>query len=96
MMKFLAARDETYSKESSKMVGSSANKKFSEAFHAFIDLCLQLDPNNRPGANELLSHEFFKQCRKTDITLFDILKSVKPLNERFVDTAGNLNKKSTT
>ncbi|KAJ8683043.1 hypothetical protein QAD02_018835 [Eretmocerus hayati] len=66
-----------------------AKRAFSEAFHSITELCLQCDPNNRPSVNYLLGHSFFKQCRKTDVSLLDILKSVKPLNEYFGDFIGN-------
>jgi serine/threonine protein kinase len=65
-----------------------ASRKFSEPFHAITELCLQCDPSNRPGVNQLLAHSFFKQCKKTNTTLLSILKPVKPLNERFVETVG--------
>lgn len=65
-----------------------ATRKFSEPFHAIAELCLQCDPSQRPGISQLLAHSFFKQCRKADTTLLNLLKHIKPLNERFMETLG--------
>lgn len=66
-----------------------ATRKFSEPFHDIAELCLQCDSSHRPGINQLLAHPFFKQCRKTNTTLLNLLKHIKPLNERFMETLGN-------
>lgn len=57
-------------------------------------MCLQSDPGNRPSATQLISHQFFKQCRKTDETLVDILKVVTPIHQRKIEYAGTLEKKT--
>ena len=71
-----------------KNIEAMAAHRFSESFHAFTELCLQYNPSKRPGISQLLAHKFIKQCKKTDNTLLDILKPVKPLNECFVESTG--------
>ena len=43
------------------------NRRFSPAFHAFVQACCQLESEDRPSARELLEtpHPFLKQVRKT-------------------------------
>ncbi|KAI9310298.1 kinase-like domain-containing protein [Dichotomocladium elegans] len=38
---------------------------FKPAFREFVQLCLQLDPRQRPSAKELLKHKLFKNPKKT-------------------------------
>ncbi|KAL7414032.1 kinase-like domain-containing protein, partial [Mrakia frigida] len=38
--------------------------QFSRDFRAFVSLCLQRDPKERPTAKDLLKHKFIKQARK--------------------------------
>ncbi|OXU26387.1 hypothetical protein TSAR_013421 [Trichomalopsis sarcophagae] len=66
-----------------------STRKFSEPFHAITELCLECDLSNRPGIDQLLAHSFFKQCRKANTTLLNLLKHIKPLNERFKETLGD-------
>jgi len=39
---------------------------FTKAFKDFIELCLQRDPKDRPGAKDLLKHPFIRRARKTN------------------------------
>ncbi|XP_051157149.1 STE20-related kinase adapter protein alpha [Leptopilina boulardi] len=72
-----------------KRIESLSTRKFSEPFHSITEVCLQRDPGNRPSATQLISHPFFKQCRKTDETLIDILKIVTPIHQRKIEYAGD-------
>lgn len=66
-----------------------STRKFSESFHDIAEYCVQCDPNDRPSITQLLSHVFFKQCKKSDTNLLDILKPIKPIDEDFVENLGN-------
>lgn len=50
-------------------------RQFSTAFHTFTSgLCMNFDPQKRPDASKLLSHNFIKQLRKSPATsLLDFL-----------------------
>ncbi|KAM3855285.1 STE20-related kinase adapter protein beta isoform 2-T2 [Vipera latastei] len=49
-------------------------KTFSPAFHNLIELCLHQDPEQRPSARGLLSHDFFKQVKEdTKSSLLSLL-----------------------
>lgn len=54
------------------------NRKLSEPFHHFSELCLQREPSRRPTASQLLSHSFFKQIKKSDF-LPNLISRAKPI-----------------
>lgn len=39
-------------------------REFSEPFHYLVELCLERQPDKRPSPARLLTHPFFKQCRR--------------------------------
>ncbi|XP_061701192.1 STE20-related kinase adapter protein alpha isoform X2 [Syngnathoides biaculeatus] len=68
--------------------GSSAsghpyNRTFSPHFHAFVELCLQRDPEKRPCASALIGHPFFKQIsqlkRRPSEVLPELLRPATPI-----------------
>ena len=84
--------DETSDEQntSRKRIEVFSSRKFSEAFHSIAELCAQRDPSNRPNINLLLNHPFFKQCRKSEESLVDILKSVPLIQDRYRSWDGNI------
>ncbi|XP_032392910.1 STE20-related kinase adapter protein alpha isoform X1 [Etheostoma spectabile] len=49
---------------SSSSGGHPYNRTFSPHFHAFVELCLQREPEKRPSATTLIGHPFFKQIKR--------------------------------
>jgi len=68
-------------------------RRFSQPFHQFTELCLQRDPTVRPSASQLLAHSFFKQCRQRHgdalPTVPQLLRPVMPICEHRNDSQGN-------
>ncbi|XP_034567256.1 STE20-related kinase adapter protein alpha isoform X1 [Notolabrus celidotus] len=69
--------------EASSSSGHPYNRTFSPHFHAFVELCLQRDPEKRPSATTLVSHPFFKQVckikRRPSEALPELLRPVSPI-----------------
>lgn len=79
-----------YSDDDSQSQGNLGDvyrmRHFSDTFHNFTELCLQRDPARRPSAAQLSRHLFLKQCRKSSISLHDILAMVTPIADH-IDVA---------
>ncbi len=56
--------------------------KYSKAFKDMIDSCLQKDPTKRPTAEKLLQHSFFKQAKKPEHLVKNLLNDLPPLDVR--------------
>lgn len=67
----------------------SLSRKFSDSFHKITEVCLQYDPSNRPSIGQLLNHSFFKQCRRSDTNLAEILQAIEPLHKHFANFANS-------
>lgn len=50
--------------------------KYSKQFTQMIDMCLKKDPKERPSAEKLLEHSFFKNTKKTDYLVKNLLKGL--------------------
>ncbi|KAJ5066244.1 sterile20-like kinase isoform b-related [Anaeramoeba ignava] len=54
-------------------------EKWSKTLKDFLALCLTKDPDKRPGAIELLEHEFIKKAKGTHQTLLELIDRTKAL-----------------
>lgn len=71
----------TNGEPSSSSGGNPYSRTFSSHFHAFVELCLQRDPEKRPSASTLIGHSFFKQIkRRPSEVLPDLLRPVSPMS----------------
>ncbi|XP_046421478.1 STE20-related kinase adapter protein alpha [Neodiprion fabricii] len=66
-----------------------SSRKFSEPFHALTELCLLRNPSDRPTMSQLAVHPFFKQCRRNDESLIEILRCVTSISEKHAHSAGD-------
>lgn len=57
------------------------HRLYTEGFHQFVVCCLQRDAVLRPTVSQLLQHVLFKQCRRSNSSLFDLLHSLVPTAE---------------
>ncbi|XP_046893690.1 STE20-related kinase adapter protein alpha isoform X2 [Hypomesus transpacificus] len=65
---------------SSSSVNHPYSRTFSPHFHAFVELCLQRDPEKRPCATTLIGHSFFKQIkRRPSEALPELFQPVSPI-----------------
>ncbi|MCL7045609.1 hypothetical protein MKW94_014062 [Papaver nudicaule] len=58
------------------------DKKFSKSFREMIAMCLMKDPRQRPSAQHLLKHSFFKKARSNDYIARTILKGLPTVGDR--------------
>lgn len=65
-------------------------RRFSEPFHQFAELCLQRDPTHRPSAGQLIAHSYFKPCRRGGVSVPQLLHPVMPICDRRVDSQDDL------
>ncbi|CAO3594453.1 unnamed protein product [Absidia cylindrospora] len=72
----------TLSNDPPTLMRETTKHKYSKIFKDMIDLCLCKDPFNRPTAEKLLLHPFFKQARKKDYLVKNILLGLPPLERR--------------
>jgi len=59
------------------------HKKFSKAFKDMVASCLHQDPSQRPTAEALSKHSFFKNCMDSDFLVKNILQELPSVEERF-------------
>ncbi|CAL8304344.1 unnamed protein product [Merluccius merluccius] len=56
------------------------SRTLSPHFHAFVELCLQREPEKRPSATTLIGHPFFKQIkRRPSEALPELFRPVSPI-----------------
>lgn len=59
------------------------NKKtISRAFKEMVGLCLKQEPDERPTAESLLNHSFFKNCKENEARGFEFLQGLPSLENR--------------
>lgn len=64
-----------------------ANRLFTEAFHQFTELCLLRNHLERPSAAQMLTHSFFKHCRRHH-NITELLHPVIPMSDRIATNPG--------
>ncbi|XP_065868767.1 mitogen-activated protein kinase kinase 3 [Euphorbia lathyris] len=69
---------------------SPSKHKFSSEFCSFIDACLQKEPNARPTAEQLLSHEFITKYAHHEVDLAAFVQSVFDPTQKMKDLADML------
>ncbi|KAJ3601110.1 hypothetical protein NHX12_032083 [Muraenolepis orangiensis] len=68
------------STSSSSAGGHPYSRTLSPHFHAFVELCLQREPEKRPSATTLIGHSFFKQIkRRPSEALPELFRPVSPI-----------------
>lgn len=64
-------------------------RTFSEPFHQVAELCLLRHPGDRPTAAQLLTHTFFKYCRR-NYNMIELLHPVIPMSDRIANNPGTV------
>ncbi|XP_030204511.1 STE20-related kinase adapter protein alpha isoform X2 [Gadus morhua] len=60
--------------------GHPYSRTLSPQFHAFVELCLQREPEKRPSATTLIGHPFFKQIkRRPSEALPELFRPLTPI-----------------
>ncbi len=60
---------------------STLSRRFSDSFHAFVDLCSDRNVALRPSPKQLLNHFFFKPLRRINISVPELLRPAVPYTE---------------
>eukprot|EP00835_Amoeboradix_gromovi_P001147 NODE_46_length_27655_cov_0.671796.p6 type:complete len:598 gc:universal NODE_46_length_27655_cov_0.671796:110-1903(+) len=60
----------------------STKHKYSKHFKEMIELCLQKDPNKRPTAEKLLHHHFFRQSKRKQYLINNLISLIPPVYQR--------------
>ncbi|WCJ41430.1 mitogen-activated protein kinase kinase 3 [Euphorbia peplus] len=69
---------------------SPSKHKFSSEFCSFIDACLQKEPDARPTAEQLLSHEFITKYADDEVDLATFVQNVFDPTQKMKDLADML------
>ncbi|ORZ21622.1 kinase-like domain-containing protein [Absidia repens] len=72
----------TLSNDPPTLIRETTKHKYSKVFKDMIDFCLNKEPSNRPTVEKLLSHPFFKQARKKEYLVKNILMDLPALERR--------------
>ncbi|CAO3583975.1 unnamed protein product [Absidia cylindrospora] len=72
----------TLSQDPPTLSRETTKHKFSKMIKEMIDACLQKDPKQRPSAEKLLQHPFFRQAKKKGFLVKSILTRVPTLEKR--------------
>lgn len=72
----------TLSRDPPTLNRGTCKHKYSKCFKEMIDSCLQKDPTLRPSAEKLLQHSFFKQSKKSEYLVRNLLQDLPPVSTR--------------
>ncbi|CAO3600902.1 unnamed protein product [Absidia cylindrospora] len=72
----------TLSNEPPTLDREMTEHKYSKIFKDMIDSCMVKDPEKRPTAEKLLQHPFFKQSKRKEYLVKNILQDLTPLDQR--------------
>lgn len=62
-------------------------RAFSDIFHQLTELCLLRNACERPTASQLLTHSFFKHCRR-NCNIIELLHPVIPMSDKIANNPG--------
>ena len=64
-----------------RLMRAAPGRRFSDAFHQLVRLCVEREPSRRPTAAQLLGHPFIvRQCRRAP-PLTHLLRPDVPVSE---------------
>ncbi|CAO3676993.1 unnamed protein product [Rhizopus stolonifer] len=72
----------TLSRDPPTLCRESTVNKYSKSFKEMIDLCMNKDPLKRPSSEKLLQHPFFKQAKKPEWLVKNLIPDLPTIDQR--------------
>ncbi|KAG0910395.1 hypothetical protein G6F33_007928 [Rhizopus arrhizus] len=72
----------TLSRDPPTLCRESTVNKYSKVFKEMIDLCMNKDPTKRPSSEKLLQHPFFKQAKKPEWLVKNLINDIPTIDQR--------------